>query len=59
MIAAMIADIVDFARRKAALVVIVALALALAAGILAGNRLVIDTSHPTSAAIAGSLNIIA
>jgi hopanoid biosynthesis associated RND transporter like protein HpnN len=43
-IAAVIAHIVDFARRRAALVVIAALALALAAGVLAANRLVVDTS---------------
>jgi len=43
-IAAIVADIVDFARRRAVLVVIVALALAVAAGILAANRLAIDTS---------------
>ena len=44
MIAAIIAHIVDFARRRAVLVVIVVLALALAAGLLAADRLAIDTS---------------
>ncbi len=44
MIAAIISSIVDFARRKAALVAITVLVLSLAAGFFAVNRLVIDTS---------------
>ena len=44
MIAAIVSDIVDFARRRAALVAIAALALSLAAGLFAVNRLAIDTS---------------
>jgi len=43
-IAAIVSDIVDFARRRAALVAIAALALSLAAGLFAVNRLAIDTS---------------
>jgi len=43
-IAAIVSGIVDFARRRAALVAIAALALSLAAGLFAVNRLAIDTS---------------
>ena len=44
MIAAIVSDIVDFARRRAALVAIAALAMSLAAGLFAVSRLAIDTS---------------